>query len=94
MGNALYKQFLKGHAMSNVCKKKSPLEIADLILKHSPGASMETIANVISEWGGLFDDHRYGEGESIDFESAAPNGHSQSRSLNSGFPKSVKQLDS
>jgi hypothetical protein len=37
---------MKGHAMSRVCKKKSPLEIADLMLLHNPGASMESIANV------------------------------------------------
>jgi hypothetical protein len=34
--------------MSKIHKKKSPLELADLILKHNPSASMELIASVIS----------------------------------------------
>jgi hypothetical protein len=71
---------MKGHAMSRVCKKKSPLEIADLMLLHNPGASMESIANVISEWGDLSDDHRFGE--AVDLEIAKPNGQSPSGSLN------------
>jgi hypothetical protein len=32
-------------------RKKGPLEIAELILKHDPDASMDMIANVLSEWG-------------------------------------------
>jgi hypothetical protein len=74
MGGVLCKQVLKDHAMNNTSNKKSPLELADVIFKHNPGASMEMIADVISEWGDLFDDHRYGTHESIDIESAAPNG--------------------
>jgi hypothetical protein len=72
---------MKGHAMSKLGKKKSPLEIADLMLLHNPGASMETIANVISEWGDLSDDRRFDEGESVDIETAEPNGQSHSGSL-------------
>jgi hypothetical protein len=64
---------LKGHAVSNIRQKKSPLEIADLILLHKAGASMEMIANVISEWGDLSDDKKFGGHVSIDIESAAPN---------------------
>jgi hypothetical protein len=51
---------MKGYAMSKDNKRKSPLELADLILEYNPGASMEMISNVISEWGGLFDDRRTG----------------------------------
>jgi hypothetical protein len=31
------------------------------------------MAHVISEWGELFDDQRFGDRQSIDIESAAPN---------------------
>jgi hypothetical protein len=68
--------------MSERSQKKSPLEIADLILLHNAGASMEMIGNVISQWGGLSDDHRYGSRESIDIEDEAHSGPSQSGSLN------------
>jgi hypothetical protein len=77
--------------VSNLRKKNSPLELADLILMHNAGASMEMIANVISEWGGLFDDHRYGDRESIDMEHATS--QPQSGSPNSEFTQSLKQLD-
>lgn len=53
---------MKGHTVFIHRKKKSPLELADLILQHNPDASMEMIANVISDWGGLFDDRRMGSG--------------------------------
>jgi hypothetical protein len=68
--------------MSNIRQKKSPLEIADLILLHNAGASMEMIANVISEWGDLSDDRRFDSQESIDIETAAPNGQRQSGNMN------------
>jgi hypothetical protein len=54
-----------------------PHKLADLILKHNPCASLEMIANVISEWGDLFDDHRFVDHESIDIESAPPNDRPQ-----------------
>jgi hypothetical protein len=38
--------------------------------------------NVISQWGGLPDDLRYGTRESIDIEDEAQSGHSQSGRLN------------
>jgi hypothetical protein len=76
------KQVLKGHAMSNVRQKKSPLEIADLLLLHNAGASMEMIANVISEWGDLSDDKKFDGQVSIDIETAAPNGQRQSGNMN------------
>jgi hypothetical protein len=66
--------------MSEVSKKKSPLEVADLMLLHNPDASMETIAHVISEWGDLSDDHRFGD--AVDMETAKPNGQSPLGSLN------------
>jgi hypothetical protein len=74
MVDVLCKQVMKGHAMSKVSKRKSPLEIADLILMHNAGASMEMIGNVISEWGDSPDDHPYGDDQSVDFETAAPDG--------------------
>jgi hypothetical protein len=86
-------QVMKGYAMSNI-RKKSPLELTDLILKHIPSASAETIAGVISEWGDFFDDQRFAANGAVDFESAGPNGQPQSRSLDSEFSPSVKQLDS
>jgi hypothetical protein len=51
---------MKGDVMSIESKKKSPLELANLVLKHKPGASIGMTAKVISEWGDLFDDHRFG----------------------------------
>jgi hypothetical protein len=67
--------------MSKVSKKKSPLEIADLMLLQNPDASMETIKNVISEWGDLSNDHRFVDRESVDIEAAAPNGQLKSANL-------------
>lgn len=58
--------------MSNACKKKSPLELAELILEHNPGASFAMIANVISEWGDLLDDQKYETHESNGFDSVVP----------------------
>jgi hypothetical protein len=93
-GDELCKPVLKGHAMSSIHKKKSPLELADLILQHNPGASMETITNVISEWGGLFDDHRFRARDSIDMKSAGPTGQANSNRSNGAFTQSSKRLDS
>jgi hypothetical protein len=62
-----------GHAMSNVRRKMSPHELADLILKIDPNASMEMIANVIIEWGDISDDQRVGDLAPIKLGSAAPN---------------------
>jgi hypothetical protein len=55
-------------------RKENPLELADVILKHKPGASVEMISEVISEWGDLFDDQKFAAPASIDVESAAPKG--------------------
>jgi hypothetical protein len=41
-------------------RRKSTNEIVDLILKHDPNVSMQKIADIISEWGDLFDDRRWG----------------------------------
>jgi hypothetical protein len=70
----LRKHILKGFAVSNFRKRKSPYELASLILEHNPGASMEMIANVISEWGGLLDDDLPDERRVTDMESAAHTG--------------------
>jgi hypothetical protein len=58
--------------MYNVRRKNSPHGLADLILKHNPNASMEMIANVISEWGDIYDDQRSCDHKPIAIESAAP----------------------
>jgi hypothetical protein len=47
-------------------------ELADVILKHQPDASVEMISEVISEWGDLFDDHKFAARVSKYVESAAP----------------------
>jgi hypothetical protein len=60
-----------GYNMSNVRRKKSPHGLADLILKHDPNASMEMIANVISEWGDIYEYQRSGDHKPIAIESAA-----------------------
>jgi hypothetical protein len=93
MNGVFCTQVMKGYAMSNI-RKKSPLELTDLILKHIPNASAETIAVVVSEWGDFFDDQRFAANGSVDFESAGPNDQPQSRSLNGEFMQSLKQLDS
>jgi hypothetical protein len=74
----LCKHILKDPAMSNGRKKKSPYELATLILEHNPGASMEMIANVISEWGGLLDDDLPDEHRAADMEWVAPDGQQRS----------------
>ncbi len=45
--------------MAALKRRKSTDELVDLILKHDPNVSMERIADIISEWGDLFDDHRF-----------------------------------
>jgi hypothetical protein len=84
-GEVLCKQFLKGHTMHKSSRKKSPLELADLILKHNPGASMEMIENVISEWGGLFDDHRHDVADTNAIEGVIPIGQPKPDRFNSEF---------
>ena len=60
--------------MSSVRKRKSPYELTALILEHNPDASIEMIAGVISEWGGLLDDEIPSERRSTDMEYNAPTG--------------------
>lgn len=52
--------------MSKAHSKKKPHELADLILENDPGASLEQIAEVISEWGDLFDDQKFDAHEPTD----------------------------
>jgi hypothetical protein len=40
---------MNGHEMHRISRKKSPIELADLILQHNASASMGMIANVICE---------------------------------------------
>jgi hypothetical protein len=65
------KPILMGYAMSNLRRKRSPHELADLLLRHDPNASIEVIANVISEWRDFSDDQRFGDHASADLDSAA-----------------------
>jgi hypothetical protein len=74
----LHQHIFKGPAMTKVRKKKSPQELAALILEHNPGASMEMIANVISEWGGLLDDDLPDERRSTDMQWAEPKAQQRS----------------
>jgi hypothetical protein len=60
--------------MIKMSRKENSLELVDVILKHKPGASVEMISEVISEWGDLFDDQKFTASESLDVESAAPKG--------------------
>jgi hypothetical protein len=43
--------------------QESTLELAELILRGNPDASIETLTDVISEWGGLYEEHRSVERE-------------------------------
>jgi hypothetical protein len=58
--------------MSSLRARKSPQELAELILKHDPTASHELIRNVISEWGDFWSDHRFDTQCSIDSEPVQP----------------------
>jgi hypothetical protein len=78
IGDAICKKVMNGHAMHKISKKKSPIELADLILKHNPSAYMERIAGVICEWGDVFDDHQHGRRESVDIERSSPYGQATS----------------
>jgi hypothetical protein len=68
---------MNSHAMHKISRKKSPFELADLILQHNPSASMVLIANVICEWGDVSDDQQHGRRGAVDIERSAPNGHAQ-----------------
>jgi hypothetical protein len=57
MGDALRKSILKNPIVRPFHRRKSSQEIAELILRNDPDASMEMIGNVISEWGELLDGH-------------------------------------
>jgi hypothetical protein len=63
--------------MIKMTRQENPLELVDVILKHKPGASVEMISEVISEWGDLFDDQKFISHESIDVESETSNGGQQ-----------------
>lgn len=62
---------IKEYVVGNTPRKK-PVELANLILQNDPGASMEQIADVISEWGDLFDDEKMAGHEQGDAKSATP----------------------
>jgi hypothetical protein len=57
--------------MNSIRHKKDPIELSDLILKHDPDATSQQIAEVISEWGNLFDDQKFLPNESIGVEGDA-----------------------
>jgi hypothetical protein len=48
---------MKHHTNHSMGRKKTSFEILDQILQHDPGASVEMIAAVLSQWSILFDDH-------------------------------------
>ena len=79
MACGLREQILKGHAMQKK-SRKNPIELAELILKHDPYASTEQIAEIISDWGNLFDDQRMSCSESVATEPLAPKVDTLSRS--------------
>jgi len=58
--------------MIKMTKRESQQELVDVILKHKPGASVEMISEVISEWGDLFDDRKFAAHEVVLMEAAAP----------------------
>jgi hypothetical protein len=53
-----------------------------LVLKHNLNASLGMTPNVICDWGDVSDNHRLDAQESIDIETAAPNGQRQSGNMN------------
>jgi hypothetical protein len=73
---------VKDHAMTSIRTRKGPHDLADLIHKHDPNASLETIANIVSEWGAFSDDHRLDAQESVDIETAKQDDQRQSGNLN------------
>jgi hypothetical protein len=58
--------------MSAKKRPKNTDELVDLILKHDPNASVKVITDIISEWGDLFDDHRFGDMQSARDRKAEP----------------------
>lgn len=62
---------IKEYVVGNTQRKK-PVELANLILQNDPGASMDQIAGVISEWGDLFDDEKMAGHEPVDADIATP----------------------
>jgi hypothetical protein len=79
--------------MYKLGKKKSPLELADLILQHNPGASIDMIADIISEWGDLLDDRRFGAHTSIDIVRVGSNRQPQMRSMNIKFTQPLTRVN-
>ena len=80
--------------MQKISRKKSPLELVDLILKHNPAASLESISEVISEWGGLFDDQGYDAPDTIDVDCVLTHEQPQSGRLKSEVRQTIKRLNS
>jgi hypothetical protein len=63
--------------MHKISKKEGPLQLADLILKSNPDASIEMMTDIISDWGDLFDDQRFAASGPNDIQGAASNGEQQ-----------------
>ena len=63
--------------MTNVSKKNSPQDLVGLILQANPGASLEMIADIISEWGDEFDDRKFGDYTPIDIDRVSPKNQRQ-----------------
>jgi hypothetical protein len=56
MGDAIRKHKMKHHTNHSMGRKKTSFELADQLLQHDPGASVEMIATVLSQWRILIDD--------------------------------------
>jgi hypothetical protein len=91
VSDVICKQILKGHVMEKMGKRKSPIELADLILKHNPGASMDKIADIISEWGDLSDDVRLDAHKSTGMECSEKNRQPQMQSMYIKFTQPIRR---
>jgi hypothetical protein len=59
-------------------RKNGLSHLTNLVLRHSPGASIELLAAITTDWGQLYDDQRLGRQDSIDIEGGTPNGYPNS----------------
>lgn len=63
--------------MAKISRNSRPLELAVLILKHNANASPEMLADIISEWGDLFDDQEFPVHNPLKSQDAAPHQYSR-----------------
>jgi hypothetical protein len=48
---------MKHHTDHSIGRKQRSVELVNQILQHDPGASVEMVARILSQWGILFNDH-------------------------------------